>query len=921
MADSTGGATALAPKVGDVKRRSLWEQINKINVMDSSAIFESLEALKQAHEDARGFRWKAKKTQAEEDRIRAQYKGWLQAYHLIPKDDSDELIGLAEKDVDALMFPENTDSLQRLLRMFLAWVAEFGEGRELNKRISFKAYVKYRAALMFWTYRTRTMHNFKPELPRSTLWNNLTEIMQYSAKRFGLELSGKINVTHLGLAELRRLLDWDLINTPCIEVAEGHQPAWCIGRTCAVRPGSIGIQPGAEELDCLTFGDFEFSRGREPGHFTCTITFRILKTNREDIQGALQKPVQARTIKCVVRTPKVAGNLVFSIIHRVLVIALRRNALDGISTIQELLHGDKQHIVFKPECLNLPLVRASAPRGLGVSEKPALATSLTEYLQRRGKAVGFQERITFYSLRRRTATDVTRKVGPDTAKRLLNHDPDSVTLQLFYVDLEATTDLTALTLDEQVEDGGHSKDLVAENHPLALNALSADSLQRVHGAALNSMMSKIMQNDPPRVRNEREQKNYRRRVRQAALNALLSEESQKLGATMTKMDYQQRVDELDKSKTMDKVFELAVKALREQHAAAASTEEEEEEQPHDTIDPETGFYKMDDQDVALMVEDDLEDQVDPQSTEPVFRTLDDEVEAGDDTDFNDLATNIPYVHSVEVFMDILMNNTMSQYENMKHNPIPCPLCQEDETIDDGLKGKLYNRKDILDGHMHSITHSRLGRWKREALQKAASHPEGRVTCPLCEAVGLTRTYEKINLLVRHVRYDTVNAQHEDLKVQGGWYDNDFVREMSDLTRHKAERRQQKKRRDSITAAGHRYSSDVALSAGIPVENRPSLVRGGPHEYKQPANTFMTSVMDIPMPSVPLRQQRNLFLGPIGEAEPIEPALQSLLFFSPRTAPSGPPKSYPEAAPQEEVEPEFEHDAGAEDGGVSEDEEE
>lgn len=224
------------------------------------------------------------------------------------EDDSEELHGLADKDIDALIFPEDTDMLQNWLRVFLAWVAENGDGKTLGKRISFKGYVKYRAALMFWTYRTRAMHNFKSELPRTTLYNNLSEIMEISAKRFGLELSGKVNVTHLGLPEIARTMDWDMLNTPCIEVAEGHHVAWCITRTCATRPGSIGIQPKAEETQCLTLGDFEIMRDALPGHFTAIMDIRVLKSNRDHIKGAIKKAVQARTIRCVLTTPKNASN-------------------------------------------------------------------------------------------------------------------------------------------------------------------------------------------------------------------------------------------------------------------------------------------------------------------------------------------------------------------------------------------------------------------------------------------------------------------------------------------------------------------------------------------------------------------------------------------------------------------------------------
>lgn len=497
-----------------------------------------------------------------------------------------------------------------------------------------------------------------------------------------------------------------------------------------------------------------------------------------------------------------------------------------------------------------------------------------------------------YSLRRRTATDVTRKIGPDAAKRMLNHNPDSVNLQLFYADLESTTDLTAITLDEDVGEGGHSKQLVAQNHPIALNALTADSVQWMHGPALNAMMAKIIQNDPPVARNEREQKNYRRRVREAALKALLSEESLKLRATMTTMDFTRRVDELNKSETMEKVFEMAGKAFREQQAAVAPAEED----VHEAVDPETGFYKLDNQDVAAMAEDDIEDQVDPDSDDPIPRNLDEEFEAGEEEDdIPDLATNIPYITSIEAFMELLMHNTMSQHTDVKNNPIPCTLCQEDDTVDDVMKvrhnlvlalvcntdsltakqAKRWDDTWKLDNHVHSMFHSRLGRWKREAVQKAASHPEKRLTCPLCEAVDISHTSKSVNQLVRHVRNDTVNAQHERLRVEGGWYDDDFVREWSNVTRRKADLREQKKRRGAIDTAGHRFSSDVELEAGIRMEGRPGVILGGVHEDIQHPNVPTANVLERPSVTLPERYKNRVRFCPVGEVQPVpmEPALQ------------------------------------------------
>jgi hypothetical protein len=63
--------------------------------------------------------------------------------------------------------------------------------------------------------------------------------MRKAAQQYRLSLVGDVNRTQVGLAELRQLIDMDMVSTPSIEVAEGHHLAWCIGRVCSARPGSI----------------------------------------------------------------------------------------------------------------------------------------------------------------------------------------------------------------------------------------------------------------------------------------------------------------------------------------------------------------------------------------------------------------------------------------------------------------------------------------------------------------------------------------------------------------------------------------------------------------------------------------------------------------------------------------------------------
>ncbi|RSL42177.1 hypothetical protein CEP53_012340 [Fusarium sp. AF-6] len=91
---------------------------------------------------------------------------------------------------------------------------------------------------------------------------------------------------------------------------------------------------------------------------------------------------------------------------------------------------------------------------LKVKDEPMTAVALTNYIALRGHKIGYAENLTFYSLRRRAATDLTRKIGHDTARLIMNHDPTSRVLEKYYLSLKDAMDV--LGLDElDGHNGGH----------------------------------------------------------------------------------------------------------------------------------------------------------------------------------------------------------------------------------------------------------------------------------------------------------------------------------------------------------------------------------------------------------------------------------------------------------------------------------
>ncbi|KAL6402116.1 uncharacterized protein AUP68_14581 [Ilyonectria robusta] len=90
--------------------------------------------------------------------------------------------------------------------------------------------------------------------------------------------------------------------------------------------------------------------------------------------------------------------------HRLLTIAIRRGALDGIQTIDELFKRRNRFITIKKEFLDKPVFVAGTQHGLDVDlDKPMASEAFTDYLQLCAEKVGITKSITFHSLRCDTA--------------------------------------------------------------------------------------------------------------------------------------------------------------------------------------------------------------------------------------------------------------------------------------------------------------------------------------------------------------------------------------------------------------------------------------------------------------------------------------------------------------------------------------
>lgn len=139
-----------------------------------------------------------------------------------------------------------------------------------DARISYTTLTQYRSALLFWGGRAYDQRGYG-QFNTRRLYNRLTEIIRFVAARYDLVVGPARNSTEIGVDELRI-----------------HHLAWCLGRICAVRPGSIARSETTKDSD-----------GKN------------------------------------VISPTHPHNLMFSVPRRLLTIAIRRGILIGVDTLDE----------------------------------------------------------------------------------------------------------------------------------------------------------------------------------------------------------------------------------------------------------------------------------------------------------------------------------------------------------------------------------------------------------------------------------------------------------------------------------------------------------------------------------------------------------------------------------------------------------
>jgi hypothetical protein len=473
------------------KRASLAEKIDHVRLEGEEAIFLQMQELNEESEEYIGFRYAGKKTQLDQDRILKLYQQFVKTFFSKASNLSDSP---SDQDLDSACFPPQDSDFYHRARCFLIWMITNASPRSSeDTHITYRTACAYRRHLLFWLRRKYDERNV--EYPRpSKVFNQLTEAMRGAAMKRQLG-NATTSKAYIGLAEIQFMIDIDTRATASIEVAEQHHLAWCLGRCTALRPSSIGPQPGNKREapgpdgydDFIMWKDVAITRGKEPGSFNARLTLRNLKTTRLDPEARADRTRQDQLVFNIL-SPQNKANIPFSVPHRILVIALRRGAILGIDTLEDLLSDESAVIKFRDEFLKKPIFLSANARGFTViPDKPLPANALSAYIQIRGRDAGFPDKITFYSIRRRMATDLAQAFGNDAAREIMGHEPASRTLETSYLEFCNIRHTTAVGLEENPEEQLQDR-RVALCQQL-LGRLDGDLLARTRGEALNTLVN------------------------------------------------------------------------------------------------------------------------------------------------------------------------------------------------------------------------------------------------------------------------------------------------------------------------------------------------------------------------------------------------------------------------------------------------
>ena len=596
---------------------------------------------------------------------------------------------------------------------------------------------------------------------------------------------------------------------------------------------------------------------RQSGEFALTLTVRNIKLNQY-----VDASVKLKTITYHIKPPRRQENVPLSIVHRLLTIAIRRGALVGISSIDDLLNQQGQEICIKEEFMDKPILLMGTPRGLGVSNEPMRASALTDYISRRGRKLGYSEAVTFYSIRHRAANDLSRAYGDDIARLLMGHGPDSRSLEKYYLDKSSTVNVGAVGVGELelMEDG--AVEMMAERNCLATTRLTAEQLAKTQGRTLNALCRAIAASDPNYPWTDaRTRKLYDKRIRYAALKSLLEEQHAVRRATETI----EEVDQARKRVAMaSEAAGLLVKEAARRLGEALTATKDAAQDPINDVLYHQEFPELAEVDEFPELDMDQDPTQLEDGTTDVDIDQDEEAMVVEDPE----SADIPYEWVVRTFMDIMIGNGFSKLSHTGvATRINCPLCLDDETLPETMKERLWEPNFGLNRHLRGSVHSGSSLFQRRAEIAMQEHLRSKYVCTFCERAapkdGTVPQYNNMRDLIRHI--DQSNATrltiqkaggtgwmktlsyittHDALKAEEGWYKPDWKGLLEKKVKNKAALVQQ-----SVARSGIRYANIKELESPIPHNTLPGIVYGSFHSNDIPDH-LQSRLTYKPQPCIP-----------------------------------------------------------------------
>jgi len=347
------------------------------------------------------------------------------------------------------------------------------------------------------------------------------------------------------------------MHTRNIAVAE-HAVAWLCGYLCGVRPRCMAPSPFKPTIfnwkNIVITRQLEASGGWH-GKFRAEIQFDFLKTAADNINDD-----EARVLRVIIGSP--VHRTIFSLPHRLLVMLLRRGYLEDHESLESLMNSRKHQIVMKKEAFNQPVFLSVSPRGLKLGDEPARSRSFTDYLKLRAQWIGYPFGISFYSWRRKFATQVDRLMGAEQARKAMDHCPMSRIYESHYdqglYDMDPTSRLV---------DGNNNPDKSSiESHvSLAVHKAMLIRSSSARDLKIEKFVEKHEEvREPIRKGATDEIKNVKRRVRKYALAAALLAEERELQSIRTIEEVKARIEELQKPSKFEQMIRARSNELASQ---------------------------------------------------------------------------------------------------------------------------------------------------------------------------------------------------------------------------------------------------------------------------------------------------------------------------------------------------------------------